>query len=208
MRAKENAMTTRRQLRERFFDLTQALFKELDQDSIRGDVKELRSKYPEATRRELAHRLARKAAMRTAAVGAAAGAIGGVFAILAMAPDILNLVREQSRLVLGIAFIYDEEPNLPDRFREVLAVLAFSTGTAAAKEGAVWLVSRAFEEEAAQKLARRIAGRYIARKLPEIAPAIGGAIGAVINALAIRAVEKAAVEFYRKAEGRRLKAEG
>lgn len=184
---------------DRFYSMIETLFEEIDQEAIRGEVRKLREEHPRESRKRLAGRLARKAAFRVAAIGAAAGAAGGAFALLALGPDIFALVREQSRLILAIAFLYDQEPRLPERFREVLAVLAVSTGATAAREGASFLLAKGMEEQLTRKVVRKIAGKFIARSLPEIAPVIGGFIGAGINALAVKGVEKAAVEYYAKA---------
>jgi len=184
---------------DRFYSILETLFEEIDQESIRAQISQLREKHPRESRKRLAKRLSRNAAMRVAAIGAAAGAAGGAFAIMAMGPDIFALVREQSRLILSIAFLYGREPRLPERFREVLAVLAVSTGATAAREGASYLLAKGFEEQFPKKIIRKIAGKFVARSLPEIAPVIGGFVGAGINVLAIKGVEKAAVEYYSKA---------
>ncbi|HVT03164.1 MAG TPA: EcsC family protein [Thermoanaerobaculia bacterium] len=184
---------------DRFYSMIETLFEEIDQESIREEVRKLREAYPRESRKRLARRLSRKAAFRVAAIGAAAGAAGGAFALLALGPDIFALVREQSRLILAIAFLYGREPRLPERFREVLAVLAVSTGATAAREGASYLLAKGLEEELPKKLIRKIAGKFVARSLPEIAPVIGSVVGAAINALAVKGVEKAAVAYYSRA---------
>ena len=104
---------------DRFYSMLETLFEEIDQESIRSQIRKLREEHPRESRKRLAKRLSRNAAMRVAAIGAAAGAAGGAFAIMAMGPDIFALVREQSRLILSIAFLYEREPRLPERFREV-----------------------------------------------------------------------------------------
>src|SRR5687767_11265663 len=145
---------------DRFYKILEMLFHEIDQEAIQNDVTALRASKPKASKRDLAMIMTRRAAMKTATVGAAAGGIGGPYALLAMAPDIFNLVRQQSRLVLSIAFLYDQKPHLRERFREVLATLAISTGASVTRRGMRYLVEQALEAKAAKVLARKIAGRF------------------------------------------------
>jgi len=180
----------------RFYDLLERLFKEIDQEQVQAEVNALREAKPNATREQLAEQLTKKAARQVATVGAAAGAAIGPLAVLAMAPDIFNLVRQQSRLVLAIAFLYDRKPNIKQRFKEVLATLAVSTGSSAGGLAARVLVKEGLERAAATKLARKILGRFLARRIPNIAPVIGTLAGGSLNYLAMRAVGKAAVAYY------------
>jgi hypothetical protein len=182
-----------------FYDLLQKLFKEIDQESIQAEVAALKKAKPDKSREELAELLTKKAAVRVATVGAAAGIPGGPLGVLAMAPDIFNLVLQQSRLVLSIAFLYDRQPNLQERFREVLATLAVATGASASTHGARALIAKGLQRAAAGKLARRIFGRALARKLPSFAPILGTVAGGTINYVSMRAVGKSAVALYSEA---------
>lgn len=184
----------------RFYALLERLFKEIDQESIQAEVEALRKAKPEMSREKLADHLTKKAAVRVASVGAAAGIPGGPLAVLAMAPDIFNLVMQQSRLILSIAFLYDRKANLKQRFNEVLATLAVATGASAGRLGVRVLLAKGLEQTVAKKLARKIFGRFLARKVPMIAPILGTVAGASINYLSMRAVGKAAVAFYRGEE--------
>ncbi len=183
-------------IEERFHQILETLFHEIDLESIQQGVGKLREEKPKASRAQLAKILTRRAALTTAAVGAGAGAPGGAIGLMAMAPDIANLVVQQSRLVLMIAFLYDQSPDHDERFREVLAVLAVSTGAAATRRGVRYLVERGLEGEAAEALGRRIGGRYLARKIPDLAPLVGGVAGAGLNYLAVQATGRAAIEYY------------
>jgi hypothetical protein len=180
----------------RFYDLLDRLFKEIDQEQVQAEVAALREAKPNAAREQLAEELTKKAAKQVATVGAAAGMAVGPLAVLAMAPDIFNLVRQQSRLVLAIAFLYDRKPNLKQRFKEVLATLAVSTGSSAGGLAARVLVKQGLERAAATKLARKILGRFLARKIPNFAPVIGTIAGGSLNYMAMKAVGKAAVAYY------------
>lgn len=180
----------------RFYTILENLFKEIDQEQVRAEVQALREAKPNATREQLAEEMTKKAARRVATVGAAAGAAGGPLAVLAMAPDIFNLVLQQSRLILSIAFLYDRQPDLKQRFREVLATLAVSTAASAGGLAARTIARKGLEKAAAGKLARKIFGRFLARKIPNIAPLIGTVAGGSLNYLAMRAVGKSAVAFY------------
>lgn len=180
----------------RFYELMQKLFKEIDQESIRAEVVALRKAKPEMSREQLAEHLTKKASVRVASVGAAAGIPGGALGVLAMAPDIFNLVLQQSRLILSIAFLYDRQPNLQQRFKEVLATLAVSTGASAGSHGARMLIVKGLERAAAGKLAKKIFGRALVRKLPAAAPILGTVAGGAINYFSMRGVGRAAVALY------------
>lgn len=183
-------------LEKKFASIFEKLMKELDQDEIQRNVEALRAEHPEATRKQLAARIARKSAIKTAAVGATAGAVGGPIALLAMAPDIFTLVREQSRLTLSIAFLYGLKPDLDERSREVLAVLAVATGTTVARSGARTIITKGLESKFAERLFRKIAGDFVVKRLHRIIPFVGGIVGGTVNVLAIAAVERAAVDYY------------
>lgn len=187
----------RRRIEERFDQLLKKLLTEIDLEAIERDVRNLRRKKPKASREELARHLTHRAAMTTAAVGAGAGAPGGAIGILAMAPDIFNLVMQQSRLILSIALLYDQKPDRETRFREVLATLAISTGASATRRGVRYLIARGVEGGSAKALAKKIGGRFIARKLPAIAPIVGSVAGAGLNYLAVHATGKVATDYYR-----------
>ena len=181
----------------RFYDLLERLFKEIDQESIEAEIQALRKAKPEQTREQLAEYLTKRAAVRVASVGAAAGVPGGALAVLAMAPDIFNLVLQQSRLILSIAFLYDRKANVRQRFNEVLATLAVATGAAAGRLGVRVVLAKGLERTAATKIAKKIFGRFLARRIPTVAPLVGTVAGASINYLSMRAVGKAALAFYR-----------
>lgn len=184
----------------RFYTLLERLFKEIDQESIQAEVTALRAAKPDLSREQLAEHLTKKAAVRVASVGAAAGIPGGPLAVLAMAPDIFNLVLQQSRLVLSIAFLYDRKPRLRRRFKEVVATLAVGTGASAGRVGVRILIAKGLERAVAAKLARKIFGRHLLRRIPKIVPIAGTIAGASINYLSVRAVGKAAVAYYSGSE--------
>lgn len=186
----------KKQRSDRYYDLLEKLFKEIDQQSIEAEVAALRKAKPEMSREQLAQHLTKKAAVRVASVGAAAGVPGGALGVLAMAPDIFNLVLQQSRLVLSIAFLYDQKPHVKQRFREVLSTLAVGTGASAGRTGVRLLIGKAVERAAAGKLARKIFGRFLVRRLPAITPLAGTVVGATINYLSMRAVGQTAVKYY------------
>jgi hypothetical protein len=185
----------------RFYGLLEKLFKEIDQDSIQAEVQALREAKPEQSREQLAEHLTKRAAVRVASVGAAAGLPGGPLGVLAMAPDIFNLVLQQSRLVLSIAFLYDRKPHVQRRFKEVLATLAVGTGAAAGRVGVRMLIAKGLEHAVAAKLARKIFGKYLVKRIPKIVPVIGTIAGASINYVSMRAVGRAAVGYYSGREG-------
>jgi len=183
---------------DRFHDLFERLFQEIDQEAIEQEVRNLEANNPAQSREWLARLLIRKGSMSAALIGAGAGLPGGALGILAMAPDIFNLVRQQSRLVLSIAFLYGQPPGTKERFREVLATIAVSTGASAGRQGVRYLVQKGLEGKAARSILARIAARFTTRKLPSLAPILGGAAGAGINYLTVQATGKIAIDYYSK----------
>ena len=182
---------------DRFYRLLERLFKEIDQDAIQADVTALRASRPNDSREALAEYMTRRAARRVAGVGAAAGLPGGPLAMLAMAPDIFNLVLQQSRLILSIAFLYGRKANLKQRSNEVLATLAVATGVSVGRLGVRALITEGIKTTVARKMAKKIFGRFVFRRLPMIAPVLGTVAGASLNYVSMRAVGKAAVNFYK-----------
>jgi hypothetical protein len=189
-------MATKKKDDHRFYDLIEKLFREIDQEAIRAEVVALQKAKPNLTRAQIADQMTKKAAVRVASVGAAAGVPGGALGVLAMAPDIFNLVLQQSRLILSIAFLYDQKPHLKDRFREVFATLAVATGASAGRQGARLLIAKGLERAAAAKIAKKIFGRFLVRRIPAIAPMLGSVAGGTINYFSMRAVGKTAKAFY------------
>ena len=190
-------MPAKRTFADRFYGLLERALRDIDQKAIEADVKALRKLKPGASRRELAMYMTNRAARKTAAVGAAASTATGVISLVALAPDIFNLVRQQSRLVLSIAYVYDHKPTLRERTREVLLTLGTATGASVTKKGAQYLVMRKLGESSVKRLARQIAPRLIGRKLAAAAaPAVGFILGGVMNYLSVRAVGIAAQKYY------------
>ncbi|MDX1582647.1 MAG: hypothetical protein R3338_03525, partial [Thermoanaerobaculia bacterium] len=101
--------------------------------------------------------------------------------------------------VLSIAFLYEQKPGLDERFREVLAVLALSTGASATRQGVRYLVTKGLTGKTAEAVMKKVAGRFMARKLPAIAPVVGSIAGAGLNYMAVRATGRIAIEYYAEA---------
>jgi hypothetical protein len=187
-------------MNDRFYALLEKLFLEIDQDDIVRDLERLRKERPHSSVEQLADELTRRAARKAAVTGVGAGATGGPIGILAMAPDIFNLVRLQSRLILSIAFLYGRKPHLKQRFREVLATLAISSGAAASRQTVRLLIQKSVEGQLAKNIVRKIAGRFAVKRLPAAVPLIGGVAGGALNYAAVKATGRTAVAFYTKAE--------
>jgi uncharacterized protein (DUF697 family) len=179
-----------------FYPMLEAMVMEIDASEIDRDVRAMQKKYPDATREELAGRATRRAALRAATTGAAAGAAGGALALLALGPDIFNLVRQQSRLVVTIARIYGHHSEPEERFKEVLATLGVATGAMLVRRGVARGIEETIRRGAVRQLARKIAGRYLARRIATIAPLLGTVAGGSVNYLSVRAVGRVAVEYY------------
>ena len=204
------AAKKKRSFADYFYRLLEKAVRDIDQKAIEADVKAMRKTHPGVSQRELAMTMTRRAASKTAAIGAAASTVGsGPMALVAFAPDIFNLVRQQSRLVLSIAEIYGHRPSVRERVREVLITLGTASGASFVKKGAQYLVLNKMKDTTARGLVRHIAPRMIGRKLGAVlGPVIGFAIGGITNYLSVRAVGIAAQKYYsalsrRKAEAKK-----
>ena len=183
---------------EKLEQMFEKLLLEIDQKEIKEEVNELRRKNPTLTNEQLAEKMTRSAALKAASTGAVSGAAGGPIGLIAMGPDIFNLVRQQSRLIFALGFLYGREPNRPERVKEVIATLAVSTGAAVARKGVAHMIEQGLGKKVVQKIVKKLAGRLVARKLPTIAPIAGGFIGGGVNYLAVRSVGRVAAKYYTK----------
>lgn len=169
------------------------LVEDIDIESVEKEVAELRIKHPDADETRLSELLTRRSATKAAGTGAVAGAAGGLLALVALAPDVWNLVRQQSRLVLGISIIWGDRPSPEDRAKEVLATLASATGTALARR----TVARVSEKAVAEAIARGVLGKLLSRRAAALAPLVGSAVAGSANWMAVTAVGRAANAHYR-----------
>lgn len=186
----------KRTFSDRFYGLLENLFKEIDQEKIQSEVVSLKAGNPKLSREALAEKMTKSAARKAATLGIAAGATTGPIGLLVMAPDIFNLVRQQSRLILSIAFLYDQKPRLQERFREVLATLAVASGASASRQGVRYLLMRGVEQSFAEKILRKVAGRYMIKRIPKMIPIAGAVFGGAINYFSVLGTGKAAVHYY------------
>lgn len=181
-------------MKKSFWNVLVRLVEDVDLSSVQAEVAELRQKHPDATNEELVDRLTSSAARNAATTGAIAGAAGGVLALAALAPDVWNLVRQQSRLVLAISVVWGHPPDPAERAKEVLATMAAATGTAVARRGARHLAEKAVAEAAT----RAVFGRLLARRAAALAPIAGAAVAGGANWMAVRAVGRAANAHFRR----------
>ena len=187
-------------MKKSFWNVLVKLVEDIDVESVRRDVELLRKNNPQATNDQLAEMMTSAAARKAAASGAVAGAAGGLLALAALAPDVWNLVRQQSRLVLSISLLWGHPPDPSERAREVLATIAAATGTAVARRGARQLAEKAVAEAAT----RAIFGRLLARRAAVIAPVAGAAVAGGANWMSVRAVGRAANAHFRRQSETRL----
>lgn len=98
-------------------------------ESVRSQVDELRSQYPEDSRRALAQRVMAETALKAAGVGLATN-IAPPIAIALTLVDIGAVAALQANMIYRIATIYGYSPTDHDRRGEVLAVWLLSSTTA------------------------------------------------------------------------------
>ena len=98
-------------------------------ESVRSQVDELRSQHPQDTKRALAQRVMAETALKAAGVGLATNFIPPVAFALTLV-DIGAIAALQANMIYRIATIYGYSPTDNDRRGEVLAVWLLSSTTA------------------------------------------------------------------------------
>lgn len=181
-------------MKKSFWHLLVRLVEDVDIETVRDEVAALRQKHPASSNDELVEMLTESAARKAAASGAVAGAAGGLIALAALAPDVWNLVRQQSRLVLAISMVWGHPPDPAERAKEVLATMAAATGTAVARRGVRKLAEKAVAEAATRAVFRRL----LTRRAASLAPVAGAAVAGAANWMAVRAVGRAANARFRR----------
>ncbi|WP_196358098.1 EcsC family protein [Nodosilinea nodulosa] len=98
-------------------------------ESVRSQVDELRSQYPQDDKRALAQRVMAETALKAATVGLATNFVPPVAFMLTLV-DIGAIAALQANMIYRIATIYGYSPTDHDRRGEVLAIWLLSSTTA------------------------------------------------------------------------------
>ncbi len=115
-------------------EIFRSLFEDIDTEKIRRDVAALKESAPgDYQPADYAHMLARRTAFRCAAAGAVTGLPAGFLAIGTLGADLVFLMYQQFRLIIGIATIYGHEASSRERFTEALSCLAYASGVGIGK---------------------------------------------------------------------------
>jgi uncharacterized protein (DUF697 family) len=179
-------------LAETFLKLIEKATTDLDVDRLRVEVRALAARNPNATTRETAGRLVRKAARRAGLVGGVAGLPPGWAALATTAPELTALLILQSRLIVSIHLLYGAPMDPKERALEVLAGLASGAGIN---------VGRRLTTRAAEEIAARLVARFLGREVAHLVPILGAAAGAALNYAAVRAVGNAAIRRVERLYG-------
>lgn len=192
--------------------------------SIRSRIAELRAAHSELTSDELANQLIQETRRKIAGSGAMAGAASafpGVGTLLAMGmvgSQTLFALERELEMVLGIAIIYGRElSGSDDRLKEALVVAGIGAGVVKLEEKVLVVGSQRIALAAFRRLPEmmlRVGGeRLLGRLLSRLAMsgamrgagrlipfAVGIAVGAGADYVAVTAMGKAAIRYYRQAE--------
>jgi hypothetical protein len=191
-------MTKFRELKSRadsaLIDLLRSVFEEVETDSLKAEVDQLRRGSGDFEPIEQARALSRRTALRTAATGALTGLPSGLAAIASLGADLAFLIYQQFRLILGIATIYGYEPTGRERFHEALACVAYGSGVGIGKRGMAYALEAATAEDGA--IAERLGARVLRERLSRFVPFLGAISGGTVNFLVTRAVGEATIRYY------------
>lgn len=178
------------QIAETFLALVKRASKDLDLEKVRADVRAFSLRHEALPTRERARLMVETTARKAALVGAAAAAPPGWAAAAAVPPELATLVVLQSRMIVGLHLLYEDELPPEERALEVVAGLAAGAGLS---------VGRRLTVRLAEELAVRLAGRALGRTAARFVPLAGMAASAALNYAAVQAVGRAVLA---RVEGR------
>ncbi len=169
---------------ESFLVLVKRASTDLDVEKIREDVRTFALRHEGLPTRHKALLMVDTTARKAALVGAAASVPAGWGAVAATAPELATLIVLQSRMIVGLHFLYGGELDPEERALEVVAGLAAGAGLS---------VGRRLTVRLAEELATRLAARALGRSLAHVVPLLGIAASAALNYGAVQAVGRAVV---------------
>ncbi len=176
-------------------EIFRSLFEDIDTEKIRRDVAALKESAPgDYQPADYAHMLARRTAFRCAAAGAVTGLPAGFLAIGTLGADLVFLMYQQFRLIIGIATIYGHEASSRERFTEALSCLAYASGVGIGKQGLATMLESASIEGGV--VAEKLGARFARESLARFVPFVGAVSGASLNYVSVRAVARAAIRYY------------
>jgi uncharacterized protein (DUF697 family) len=167
-----------------FLSVVRRASTDLDLESVREDVRAFALRHEGLPTREKAARMVAATARRAALVGAAASAPPGWASLATTAPEITTLIVLQSRMIVGLHFLYGGELDPEERALEVVAGLAAGAGLS---------VGRRLTTRLAEELVTRLAAKALGRSLSRFVPLAGIAASAALNYVAVQAVGRAVV---------------
>lgn len=175
----------------------------VDTLKVQKQVDSFRSKYPNASREELAYKLTKHKAIYTGTIGFVSGIIPAN--IPALLFDFIASTAAQAELIYEIAVIYDQDLDDPTRKGEVLTLIALGAGSTKTAEAslrmAMEISSKKLGQVVSEKMIKSLAiivGEKVAKRyIAKLIPVVGGLIGAGLNASIIFLTGKGAIAFYK-----------
>lgn len=167
-----------------FLSLVKRTSTDLDVERIRDDVRTFARSHEALPTRQKALLMVEHTARKAALVGAAASLPPGWGTVAATAPELATLIVLQSRMIVGLHFLYGGDLEPEERALEVLAGLASGAGLS---------VGRRLTVRLAEEVATRLAAKAAGRSLLHLVPLAGIAASAALNYAAVRAVGRAVV---------------
>jgi hypothetical protein len=159
-------------------------------------VQQLKAKYPDTGRRDLAQILIREKCQRTGAVGAVTSGAGLVPGLgtaaavtLGVAADIGATFKLQAELVLEIAAVYEYPLSEQEKERLVLLITGISAGTSA--------LTRRAGQTVTVKVGEKVAERAIGKTVLKALPVVGVIASAGTNVLSTYIIGQRADAYFR-----------
>jgi len=168
----------------------------VDKNALKKKVEYLKYSKPILSRAELCEIIIRDEALFCGIVGAGASLIPGPLSWMMCAPDIINLLAKQSKVILSVAYVYGHDPSSQERIIEILACLGFTSGIVAGNEQMKQMIIAGLKSGLVKEIARNIGIVLSKRVINSFIPFIGSVTGGIFNYTAILSVGKAAISYY------------
>ncbi|MGV8120674.1 MAG: EcsC family protein [Candidatus Xenobiia bacterium LiM19] len=176
--------------------ILQEFFETIDKKDIINRVEELQCSYPGISREELCKTIINDEAFFCGIVGTGAYILPGPFSLAMCAPDIINLLSKQSRVVLSVAYIFGFNPSSPERIIEILACLGFTSCVISGNDQVKQMIIAGLKSGFVKEIARNIGIVLSKKMINSIIPFISSVTGGISNYIAVLSVGRAAISYY------------
>jgi len=176
--------------------IVKELIETIDKNALKKKVKKLKYSNPGLTQEDLCDAIIHDEALFCGIVGAGAYILPGPFSWLMCAPDIINFLAKQGKVILSIAYVFGHDPSSEERIIEILACLGFTSGIVAGQEQMKQMIIAGLKSGFVKEIARNIGIVLSKKAINSFIPFIGSVTGGIFNYIGILSVGRAAVSYY------------